>query len=167
MAVSWKSGNYPQNKYKFNKPQIFSQVTTELRNGKVPYPHRPATGTCCTAEHSSVDTGAVGRGSSFPWNLHPAPIHSSSFSRSLSSFTNHEHTEDEKQALSEPRGLSEAGIVICLSEQWLQYSTLRPENHTSDIISTYVRIWLHSDSWVSVRKLSIPCCKSWLRISYI
>ena len=28
-----------------------------------------------------------------------------------------ERTEDEKQAVSEPRGLSEAGNVICLSER--------------------------------------------------
>lgn len=52
-----------------------------------------------------------------PGTCTPAPIHSSSFSHPLSSFTNHEHTEDEKQALSEPRGLSEAGTGICLSEQ--------------------------------------------------
>lgn len=34
-------------------------------------------------------------------------------------------------------------------------------------VPTYVRIWFHSDSRVSVRKFSIPCCESWLLVSYI
>lgn len=34
-------------------------------------------------------------------------------------------------------------------------------------VPTYVRIWFHSDSGVSVRKFSIPCCESWLLVSYI
>lgn len=72
----------------------------------------------CTAKHSSVHGGGVGKTAHSLGTETPSQFIVSVSSHPLSPSINRGHREDQKQVF-EPRGFSEAGTINCLNEELL------------------------------------------------
>lgn len=121
MTIRWKSGDCAhKTNTKLTKSRFFTN-NHRAEKWKGSLSSLPAVGMYCTAKHSSVHGGGVGKiahslGTETPSQIHQFIVSVSS--HSLSPSINHGHREDQKQVF-EPRGFSEAGTINCLYEELL------------------------------------------------